>query len=65
MKATVIPKPSGNMEVTLQVTMTYEEMKELKNQLSNKWPSWQFANTLWSLLNQLEKTYEEEIVSKE
>jgi hypothetical protein len=57
MKARFELKEPDKMEATLSVTMTLENWKELKEQLSDKYPAWQFGGFISDMVRQAEETF--------
>lgn len=55
------PKVDQDTKVTMEIEMTLEEWKKLKEQLEDKWPSWQFGSALFKALNEVEKHFETEV----
>ncbi len=48
-----------DMQATMEITMSVKEWKELKEELSDKYPSWQLSSSIMSLICQAEKVFNE------
>lgn len=52
-----IDKPDA-MEATLTVTATVSEWRELRDQLGERWPSWDFARQIGNVIRQAERVFD-------
>ena len=53
-KATASVENPGNVLVTLKLTMTVRELRDLSNQLNVSYPSWAVASIIRQALSQVE-----------
>lgn len=46
-----------SVTVTLSLTMTLKEWQELRDQLTNDWPSWRVSGDINNMLGQVRQTF--------
>jgi hypothetical protein len=51
-------------EATLTVTMTVGEWKQVREQISDKWPGWTFAALIGNLIRHAEQSFQEQVESE-
>ena len=61
MKTTLRPINADKLELTLDVTMTLEEWKRLREQLSGHYPAWRLGQAITNLVSRAEQNYNEEV----
>jgi len=48
---------ANTIELQLTVTMPLSQWRELKSQMGDKWPSWDFARAIGDMIRQAEKHF--------
>ena len=61
MKTTLKPINAANLELTLDVTMTLQEWKQLSEQLNTIYPSWRLGVAIKKMVSRAEQNYTEEV----
>ena len=57
MKARFMIEEPDKIEATMKITMTVKEWTELRDQLTNKWPSCNLGNAITTVLIEARKVY--------
>ena len=57
MKAAFQIQKPDNMQATIVLTATVGEFRQLRTQLSDKWPSWEFSRSIGDVIRQAESTF--------
>lgn len=51
------PSNPDKIEMTLSLTMSLYEWKQLKAQMSNEWPSWEIGGKIRSMIDQASTSF--------
>ncbi len=60
MRARFLIENPDDITCTMKLTMTVKEWTELRDQLTEQWPSWDLSRAITSVISQARKIYYEE-----